>query len=113
MTRATIDLSTGDGQHPRLHFTSFDTESNFDYVYVYDGDGADWPQLGQFAGSGTPSDQVGSGDNLYIKFTADGSGERDGFAATFNCELGTGRRMMDLPGQLYENGADSPGRVCH
>ena len=86
----------GDGLRPRLHFASFATESGYDYLTVYDGDGDDWPQLMRESGYSTPPDQVGTGSSLFLKFTSDGSAEADGFRATFSCGTGAGRRMMDL-----------------
>jgi hypothetical protein len=88
----------GDGLQPRLQFTSFATEAGYDYLYVYDGDGDNWPQLMREDGGSTPPDQVGSGSTLYLKFTSDGSAEDNGFRASFSCEMGAGRRMMDLLG---------------
>jgi MYXO-CTERM domain-containing protein len=78
-----------------VHFNRFDTESNYDFVRIYDSKDQEWAvyhgPLGEF-------DSVAVPDNtLKIRFTSDGSMTRSGFEIdTFwwcgagNCELGTG-----------------------
>ena len=62
-----------------LDFTSFDTESGYDYVRVYDGNSAYSSLLGTYSGSSIPSSITSSGSSLYITFTTDGSVTREGF----------------------------------
>ena len=68
-----------------LTFFSFDTESNYDHVSVYDGGDINAALLGEFHGSSVPSDQTASGSQLFVKLESDGSVEGDGFTATFEC----------------------------
>ena len=67
-------------QVPVLSFSSFDTESNHDHVYVYDG-----AQLGEFHGTDTPDDQMGSGSQLSVQLSSDSNSNGAGFTATFGC----------------------------
>ena len=71
---------------PTLIFSSFATESNFDFVYIYDGDDSSAPQIGEtLQGSTLPSDVTASGSALAVRLTADGSLVRAGFVASFTC----------------------------
>ena len=72
-------------QVPVLSFSSFDTESGYDYVYVYDGEDSDAVQLGEFHGTDTPDDQTGSGSQLYVQLSSDSISHGAGFTATFGC----------------------------
>ncbi|MBW1807034.1 MAG: S8 family serine peptidase [Deltaproteobacteria bacterium] len=60
-----------------VHFSQFDTESGYDYVYILDGDDQEWAvydgNLGEF------TSVVVEGNTLKVRFTSDGSVERDGF----------------------------------
>ncbi len=66
-----------------LNFSSFDTESMYDVVSVYDGNSSSSPLLGSFSGSSVPSSVVSSGDRMYVRFTTDGSETRRGWSATY------------------------------
>ena len=74
---------------PTLTFTEFNTESNFDFLYIYDGDSTSSPQIGSsLSGTSTPSSAVGSGAQMYVRFTSDGSVTRSGFQASMVCGAG-------------------------
>ena len=65
----------------------YNTESNWDYIYVYDGVGTTGTQLAKVSGENTldftSSDATGA---LTVRFTSDNSGVRDGFAFNITCE---------------------------
>lgn len=63
---------------------SYNTESSFDYFYVYDGTSTSGTQLGYFTGSGT-CDVTSTSGSLTIRFHSDGSVVYSGFALTVNC----------------------------
>ena len=63
----------------QLHFTSFNTESGFDYVRVYDGNDTTAPLLHTFSGTSRPSDVFSSGNTIFVSFVTDDSSTRDGF----------------------------------
>ena len=72
-----------------LDFLTFQTEGNFDYVFVYDGVSTSAPTLLSTSGSSTPSDQSSSGSSLLVEFMSDYSVTGDGFSANWECaELG-------------------------
>ncbi|WP_417213270.1 CUB domain-containing protein [Bizionia sp.] len=68
-------------------FTSFNTENNWDYLYVYNGPDDSFPSLGVYSGTGLPgpftsSDPSGS---LTFVFESDSSGEYAGWEANITC----------------------------
>ena len=89
---------------PQLVFTSFDTETNFDFIYVFDGRcpysqyraggvGSNAqpgscgraPVLATLHGSDLPAPQIASTADMAMFFDSDGSVTRDGFEVQFTC----------------------------
>ena len=68
----------------RLHFTSFDTESRYDKVSVYDGNDATAPLLHTFSGTSGPSDVFSSGNTVFVSFVTDDSTTKDGFNIVYS-----------------------------
>jgi len=64
---------------------TYDTENNWDHLYIYDGAGTSGTELGHFTGSGTISTIVGSNGPLTIKFTSDGGINKSGFVLNVSC----------------------------
>eukprot|EP01051_Picozoa_sp_SAG22_P019857 SAG22_NODE_3801_length_1526_cov_1.814296_2_plen_292_part_00 len=64
---------------PALTFSRFETESNFDFVTVYDGDDTGAPQMARLSGVQLPPVQVATGPEMVVQMTSDGSVGRDGF----------------------------------
>ena len=71
-------------QAVRLHFTSFDTESGYDKVRVYDGNDASDPLLHTFSGSYRPSDIFSSGNTIFVSFVTDPGTTKDGFNIVYS-----------------------------
>lgn len=67
----------------RLSFTHFDTESDWDYLMVYDGSDALAPLLGSFDGQQLPGPIESSGNSLYVLFLSDCATQRTGFSCTW------------------------------
>jgi len=68
-----------------LTFVSFDLESTYDYVYVYDGPTASSPLLGAYTGTTLPPVLTGTTGALTIVMETDNSVTRAGFEATWQC----------------------------
>ena len=70
-----------------MQFQSFDVESGYDYLYIYDGPSTNSPQVSgsPFTGTTIPPSFTSSGGALTIKFTSDGATTKPGFKATYNC----------------------------
>ena len=75
----------------RLVFFRFDIEPSDDRVSVYNGTSSSSPLIGQYSGSTLPAAITSSGNNLFIRFTTDGSVIRSGFAASYH---GKSRRLF-------------------
>lgn len=78
------------GAKMRFQFTSFSTESDYDFLYVYDGPNTDATLVGEFSGDGVPelladitsSDPSGA---MTFKFISDESYSYNGWQATVSC----------------------------
>ena len=66
-----------------LSFTSFTTESGYDFVRVYDGATTTAPLLGSYSGSNIPPVLRSSGGSLLVVFTSDSSVTRAGWSASY------------------------------
>ncbi len=54
-----------------LNFTAFNTEANWDYLYIYDGATNSSPLIGTYTGTASPGTVVSSGGSLLIEFRSD------------------------------------------
>ena len=59
------------GQVVRLLFDTFNTESGYDYVRVYDGCTTDDTLIGSYSGDNIPASILSTGTVLLISFTSD------------------------------------------
>ncbi|MCF2874796.1 MULTISPECIES: GEVED domain-containing protein [unclassified Tenacibaculum] len=76
-------IKPANGGKVTLNFSSFNTESGYDFVTVYDGSSASATQLGKFSGTSTPSAVTSTGNAMFVKFTSDGSVTAAGWAANY------------------------------
>jgi spore germination protein YaaH len=70
-----------------VQFQSFNLESGYDYLYIYDGMSTSSSQIpgSPFTGSSIPSSFTSTGGAITVKFTSDGLTTGTGFKATYNC----------------------------
>ena len=69
-----------------LHFTAMDTESNFDFVSLYDGGDENAPRLAHLSGRGTSAGTfAAAAGEMLVVFTSDSSNVADGFEAEYWC----------------------------
>lgn len=70
-----------------MNFTSFDVESNYDYLYIYDGPNTSSPQItgSPFTGTNSPGSFSSTSGELTFRFTSDGATTAPGFVATYAC----------------------------
>jgi len=54
-----------------LNFTSFSTESNYDYLFIYDGNSIDAPLIGQYSGTTSPGIITSTGGSILVEFRSD------------------------------------------
>ncbi|MBK9328374.1 MAG: hypothetical protein IPM95_03460 [Sphingobacteriales bacterium] len=104
----TVTLCSGTPGRPiRVSFMWWDLETNFDFVYVYDGPTAASPLIGTITGSGdiynphSPRSYTSSGTCLTFRFVTDGSTRWCGFESIIGCApeaCGTNTPANDLCG---------------
>ncbi|MFL3663984.1 MAG: glycosyl hydrolase family 18 protein, partial [Flavobacteriales bacterium] len=72
-----------------VNFTSFDVETGFDYLYIYDGATTAAPQIAgsPFTGTTLPPNFTSSTGTLTFRFTSDGATVRPGFVANYSCNV--------------------------
>ena len=71
----------------QVEFQSFEMESNYDYLYIYDGTSVNATQIGQYSGSTSPGvvTATNAAGALTFKCTSDGSVTREGWVAYVSC----------------------------
>jgi PKD repeat protein len=82
----------------KITFTSFATESGYDFLKIYNGTSAGAPLLGTYSGTQSPgivtaSNALGA---LTFVFTSDGSSTPAGWAATISCQSTTVPPIADF-----------------
>ncbi len=66
-----------------LEFTAFDLETNWDYLYIYDGDSLDDPLIGIYTGTSSPGVIISSGNSLLLEFRSDCNTTAPGWVVNF------------------------------
>lgn len=66
-----------------LNFTTFNTESGYDFVKVYNGSTTASPLLGTFSGTNLPPTLTASSGSMLVHFVSDGDGQRPGWSANY------------------------------
>lgn len=66
-----------------LSFLSFNTESYYDFVTVYDGSTTSSPVLGKFSGTSLPTSIKSSQGTMLVRFTSDGYSSKAGWSAKY------------------------------
>lgn len=85
------------GDLVQVNFSSFNLESGFDFLTIYDGNSAGAPIIGTFTGTTSPGIITSSSADgcLTFQFTSDGSVTAAGWAATILCA--TPSTTLDMP----------------
>jgi len=82
----TFTIQSPAGQSVTATFLSFDLETNFDYLYVYDGPTTAATLLGQFDGNVPPGPFTSTGDALTFRFDSDGATLAAGWELAWECD---------------------------
>jgi N-acetyl-anhydromuramyl-L-alanine amidase AmpD len=67
-----------------LNFSSFNLESNYDYLFLYDGNSINAPLIGKYTGTTSPGTISSSGGSITAEFRSDCSNTSVGWAATWS-----------------------------
>ncbi|MCL9770625.1 fibronectin type III domain-containing protein [Flavobacterium sp. HXWNR69] len=83
----TVICPTNPGELVTVTFTSFNTESGFDVLRIYDGNSITAPLLGTYSGTALPPSFTSTSADgcLTFRFTSDGSVVRAGWTANITC----------------------------
>ena len=92
-----------------LSFSSFDLESGYDFVKVYDGTTTSSTLLGSYSGSTIPSAISSTGSSMLVYFTSDYMETGAGFSASYKGNTSsTSSSYASLPySTSFESGLDS------
>ncbi len=80
------------GTYVSITFTSYNTESGFDFLRIYNGDNGTARVIANLTGTTLPGTYTASGPNgcLTFRFRSDGSGNRAGWVANVSCSATPG-----------------------
>ena len=86
-------------------FTAFNLETNWDYIYVYDGNSTAAPLLGAFTGSALPGNFISTSPDgsLTLRLTSDGSIQYSGFSAEISCLTTLPVEMISFSGTTEQD----------
>ena len=107
-----------EGAMVSVNFTQFNTESNYDYLYIYNGTSTSATQIGQYSGTTSPGTvtATNAAGALTFKFTSDESQVRTGWEATVSCEYSdhtiTATANPEEGGSITGAGTYTHGETC-
>ena len=76
-----------EGGSIEVTFQTFDTEGNYDFLYIYDGPSTSSPEIGRYDGGNSPGTVTATNAQgaLTFRFTSDSSVNREGWSAHVSC----------------------------
>ena len=83
-------LQPADASSITLSFTELDLETNYDFLYIYDGPSTNAPLLAELTGNDIPTPISSSGGSMLVKFESDYSVSYQGFSAIYTSETTPG-----------------------
>ncbi|MCB9234335.1 MAG: N-acetylmuramoyl-L-alanine amidase [Bacteroidia bacterium] len=83
--RKTWLISPSGAAQTSLTFSSFDLESNYDYLYIYDGNDTEGELLGKFSGNTIPGPFTANTGSFYLEFRSDCATTKPGWAGSWTC----------------------------
>lgn len=92
----------------KLTFDRFETESNMDFVRIYDGENTDAPLLGEYSGSTLPAAISSTGNKMLVVFNSNESVTANGFMATYKAYMPTwctGMQNYTEPEGSFDDGS--------
>ena len=76
-----------EGAKVNVSFIEFNTENNYDFLYIYDGPSTSYTQIGKYSGTTSPGQITANNEAgaLTFKFTSDRNTVSSGWSATVSC----------------------------
>lgn len=87
-----------------LTFTQFSLETNWDYMYIYDGSTTNAPLLGRYTGTSLPGTIVSSGGSLLLDFRSDCATTDSGWTCSYTSNSSSGSDVIAPTTQSSVNG---------
>ncbi|NPA33652.1 MAG: hypothetical protein GXO48_01825 [Chlorobi bacterium] len=88
----TFTINSPNGNPITVSFSSFNTQTTYDKLYIYDGSSTSAPLVGVYHGTNSPGTITSSGGSITFRFRSNKSTQRSGWFATWsvnNCTGGT------------------------
>ena len=101
-----------------VNFSEFNTESNYDYLYIYNGTSTSATQIGQYSGTTSPGTvtATNAAGALTFKFTSDSGVNASGWVATISCVYPnhtiTATAIPEEGGSITGAGTYTHGETC-
>ena len=115
----TMTFSPGsEGAKICVNFSEFNTESNYDYLYIYNGTSTSATQIGQYSGTTSPGTvtATNAAGALTFKFTSDSGVNASGWVATISCVYPnhtiTATAIPEEGGSITGAGTYTHGETC-
>ena len=91
-------LPSTTGAKISVSFSEFNTESNYDFLYIYDGTSTSATQIGRYSGTTSPGTVVATNEDgaLTFMFTSDRSVTKSGWVAMLSCIVPTVEQTVPL-----------------
>lgn len=80
-------IQPANAQSVSIDFTTFDLESGYDNLFIYDGTDTDSPLIGTYTGTNSPGQITSSGGSLLIEFRSDCATTAAGWEANYTSTL--------------------------
>jgi spore germination protein YaaH len=81
----TFTIAPSNAYQVSLAFSMFNTELNYDSLWIFDGSSTSSPLIGGYTGTNSPGTIVSSGPTLTLRFKSDGNTLTPGYYAVYSC----------------------------
>jgi len=87
-----------------MNFTSFNLESNYDFLFIYDGSSIDDPLIGIYTGTTSPGSITSTGGSLTIEFRSDCATTAAGWEANYTSVISSAEPPVTIiqPSSLWK-----------
>lgn len=111
-------LQPADASSITLSFTELDLETNYDFLYIYDGPSTSAPLLAELTGNDLPAPISSSGGSMLVKFESDYSVSHQGFNANYTSETTPGclcqaHTNLSSPSGSINDGSGAAGQYLN